>query len=106
MKVTKYYIPGFSAMRFLLQVNRAMVPLVSPYSKLSLAQRASLCLQVSSVVDTMLGVEPEDRMDVIRFQNGRLAEHTAREFIRRHHPAGVKDAFCIACGQDLPESSP
>ena len=99
---TKYYIPGFDPGTFLQQVNRRLLPILKSYSNLSLPQRAILCFHVSSLVDAMLGVEPEDRMDVIRFGNQIFGRQTAREFIRIHQPYGVKNAFCNACGQTLP----
>ena len=105
MELTKYYIPGFDSVQFLHQLNQAFLPILSPYKHLTLPQRASLSLQVSTFADGMFGIDPEDRMDVIRFQNTELLKPMHREFIRSHHPYGVQDSFCNACGQTLPEPS-
>ena len=102
MAVTKYYIPGFEAEEFIQQVQGTMLPFVSPYRKLSLAQRAMLCEQVSLAANLLLGVEPEDRMDVVRYCNSELLKPAHREYIKEHTPHGVSDAFCAACGQVLP----
>ena len=102
MAVTKYYIPGFDAGKFLQQIQGAILPLVSPYRKLSLAQRAVLCEQVSLATNLLLGVEPEDRMDVVRYFNSELLKPAHREYIKAQTPHGVSDAFCVACGQTLP----
>ena|SRR3990167_2079901 len=102
MAVTKYYIPGFEAGKFIQQVQGAISPFVSPYRKLSLAQRALLCEQVSLATNILLGVEPEDRMDVVRYFNNELLKPAHREYIKEHTPHGVSDAFCVACGQTLP----
>jgi len=102
MGAEKYYIPGFDGEQFLKNVNTALFPFLGSYKNTSLAQRANLCFITSMCANAILKIDPEDTMDVIRFNNSEMIKPATREFIRKHHPAGVQDSFCGACGQTLP----